>query len=513
MSSLDILRISQGSYTTSAEAYSQSKELLKRLGLTNWYQIARLAISRSMVETNAPKSSPDAKGSAIKGHQLFGDEQSFNLLWISLITQNLAETNPKKEITIEMFQEAVRNHWHRGAELLSTDWVESGQNYTKFVDILVSRRATLDEFNSEYDHFNDDINKPTATKPASDKSQELQKVLRQLQISAEVKSVKHGPRLSIYSVFLSDINHLNKIEGKTDEIQLALGVKSVMVHAANEPQMIEVQISRDQNSWTSVDGASIDEWVKKYGKNYALPLCLGVDIENNPYCFDLTTAPHLMVAGTTNSGKSVALHAAILSLLYKHGAEGVRFLFIDPKRVELSLYGVLPNIESGKVITEASEATEALADILAEINRRNTLFQSKNIQNIADAHAIGLKMPYIIVVVEELADLVMQAKSAEENLIRLAQVGRSAGVHLILSTQRPDAKTFSGLLRSNTARVALSVQKATDSKIILDDTGAEKLLGNGDMLVKPQAGSVAIRLHGAFVKRSDITTCINSFKK
>ena len=512
MSSLDILRISQGSYTTSAEAYSQSRELLKRLGLINWYQIARLAISRSMVESNMPKSAPDAKGSPIKGHQLFGDEQSFNLLWISLITQNLAETNPKKEVSIEMFQEAVRNHWHRGAELLSEDWIESGQNYTKFVDILVSRRASLDDFSSEYEDF-DEGKKPSVTQAPTDKSQELQKVLRQLQISAEVRSVEHGPRLSIYSVHLSDINHLNKIESKTDEIQLALGVKSVMVKAANEPQMIEVQISRDPNSWSSVDGSSINDWVKKYGNKYALPLCIGVDIENNPYCFDLTTAPHLMVAGTTNSGKSIALHAAILSLLYKHGVDGVRFLFIDPKRVELSLYGVLPNLESGKVITEASEASDALSDILVEINRRNMLFQSKNIQNIADAHSIGIKMPYIIVVVEELADLVMQAKTAEENLIRIAQVGRSAGVHLILSTQRPDAKTFSGLLRSNTARVALSVQKATDSKIILDDTGAEKLLGNGDMLVKPQAGAVAIRLHGAFVKRSDITVCLNSFKK
>jgi S-DNA-T family DNA segregation ATPase FtsK/SpoIIIE len=511
--SIEILKIAQTSYSTSHEAYNQSKELLKKLGLQHWYQVARLAISRSMAESDAPPVSPDAKGSPIKGHQLFGDELSFNLLWIALITQNIRNTlKTGKEINLETFQESVRNHWHRGASLLANDWIESNNNYSKFLDILISRRATLEDFND--DGFDDEgAPPPKPVVPPKDRSQDLQKVLRQLQISGDVKGVTHGPRLSIYRVYLSDINHLSKLESKTDEIQLALGVKSVLISNANEPQTVYLQISRDSNTWMPVEGAHINDWIKNHGSDKVIPICVGVDVESNPYCFDLSTAPHLMVAGTTNSGKSVALHACILSLLYKFGVDKVRFLMIDPKRVELSMYGVLPNLEGNKVITEASEATSALADVLIEIDRRNQQFESKGLQNIVDANKVGLNLPYIVVVIEELADLIMQAKTSEENIVRIAQVGRSAGVHLILSTQRPDAKTFSGLLRSNTARIALSVQKATDSKIILDDMGAEKLLGNGDMLVKPQAGSIAIRLHGAFVKKLDITNCIKAVTK
>jgi len=219
--SIEILKIAQASYSTSYEAYNQSRELLKKLGLQNWYQVARLAISRSMAEADAAPVSPDAKGSPIKGHQLFGDESSFNLLWISLITQSIRNTlKTDKEINIETFQEAVRNHWHRGASLLAADWIESNNNYSKFLDILISRRASLEDFND--DSFDDEGTLPTKPKlPPKDRSQDLQKVLRQLQISGDVKGVTHGPRLSIYRVYLADINHLSKLEGKTDEIQLA----------------------------------------------------------------------------------------------------------------------------------------------------------------------------------------------------------------------------------------------------------------------------------------------------
>jgi len=504
---IDILKINHGSYTTSAEAAGQSKELLKRLGFHHNYQIARLAISRSMAEPDFPKAPPDSRGGVIKGHQLFGDERNFHLLWISLVVENWNKFKPNKEITFEDFQDVVRYHWHRGAALLSHDWVESEQNFTKFVDILVSRRATLSEISDDGNPINIDetIKEPD---PPQDKTLELQKVLKQLQISAEVKGVKHGPRLSKYKIHLTDINHLSKLEGKTDEIEVALGVSSVIANSSNEPNIVYLDISRESNTWIPVSGANIRNWVKNYGDKLTIPICLGVDAENNPYCFDLATAPHLMVAGTTNSGKSIALHAAILSLLYKFGISGVKFLLIDPKRVELTSYGVLPNLEEGKIITEASEATQALENILDQIDDRNKMFESNNVQNIASYHSLGKKLPYIVVVIEELADLIMQVKISEDKIVRIAQVGRSAGVHLILSTQRPDAKTFSGLLRSNTARVALSVQKATDSRIILDEQGAEKLLGRGDMLIKPQAGAISVRAHGAFVRKTDIKECL-----
>lgn len=506
--SIDLFKVANTSYTTSLEAYDVSRKLLEKLGFSHWYQVARLAIARSMAEQDFPHPAPNAKSTGIRGHQLFGNEEQFDLLWISLIAQNWMETHATNEITAEEFQGTVRSHWHRGAHLLEEDWKKSGEDYTKFIDILITRWATLDDSGQRENTENSEESLQDIESP-KDKSNDLQKILHQLQVLVEIKGVEHGPRLSTYRIYLPNINHLSKIENKTDEIRLALGVKTVSVEPSEIPQTIFLQISRESSSWKNVAGSNIIDWIAQQTNQYSLPLCIGVDVENKPYSFDLALAPHLMVAGTTNSGKSVTLHAIIISLLYKCGIHNVKFLMIDPKRVELSLYDLLPNLIAEKIITEVNEANDVLVDILTEIDQRNRQLQTQNFQNIKEAREAGCDLPYIVVVIEELADLIMQTKSAENNIVRIAQIGRSAGVHLVLSTQRPDAKTFSGLLRSNTARIALSVQKASDSRIILDEVGAEKLLGAGDMLVRPQAGATAIRLHGVSITKSDVTACIN----
>ncbi|MBF0556856.1 MAG: hypothetical protein HQK96_20265, partial [Nitrospirae bacterium] len=492
-------------FNTSADAFKNSKRLQALLGLPYNHQIARLAIGRSMGEPSAPLKPLDAQGSPIKGHNLFSDESL--TLWTTLIVQAWHEHTDKDNITIDEFQEEIRAHWHRGIYLLMDDWKEAGEDYYKFIEILINRRAMLGGETSAENDIEDGESSPK--EPPIDRSAELLKALKEVGItSAKISGFKHGPRISIYDVFL-DVNHLAKLKQSATQLDFVLSVKSISVSQADTPNNVAVHIPRDPKTWETITGSAIKSWVEQYGKDYQLPLALGVTTEGEPYCFDLAAAPHVFTTGTTGSGKSVTLHAAILSLLYEQ--EDVQFLLIDPKRVELSAYAKLPNLRAGRILNDPDESQDALDEIIQEIDNRNRSFAAINAQNITDAHKKGEIIPYIVVIIDELADLILQSSTIEDKFIRIAQLGRSAGIHLILSTQRPDAKTFDGLLRSNIpARIALSVQKSTESKIILDDTGAETLLGFGDMLIRSTAGSVPVRIHGAYVKSSDIVACIRS---
>lgn len=208
-----------------------------------------------------------------------------------------------------------------------------------------------------------------------------------------------------------------------------------------------------------------------------------------------------MLAGTTGSGKSVCLHSILLSLLTTRDPNDLRLLLIDPKQIELSSYQGLPHLLK-PIITNSEDATIALTNVIKEMEQRENLLKNNNIKDWGDLKTET--SPHIIIIVEELADLFAQAPNAQEPLIRLAQKARATGIHLILATQRPDAATFKGLLRTNIpSRIALTVLKASDSRIILDEDGAEKLLGKGDMLIK-WLGEKTLRAHGLNISSSDI---------
>jgi S-DNA-T family DNA segregation ATPase FtsK/SpoIIIE len=243
-----------------------------------------------------------------------------------------------------------------------------------------------------------------------------------------------------------------------------------------------------------------------------LPVWPGVDVLGEPFRFDLTQAPHLLVGGATGSGKSVCLHAILVSLLLRNDARRLRLCLIDPKRVELARYGRLPGLIGGEIVHDREPVLEILNDLVQTMEQRTEQLVRLGARDIGEAHAKGEReMPYIVVVVEELADLLMQSREVETPLVRLAQKARATGIHLILATQRPDAATFSGLLRSNIpTRIALTVQKGSESKIILDETGAERLTGMGDMLVKTAQGQL-VRVHGARVNQDDIAAAVKAF--
>jgi S-DNA-T family DNA segregation ATPase FtsK/SpoIIIE len=276
----------------------------------------------------------------------------------------------------------------------------------------------------------------------------------------------------------------------------------------------------------------------------ALTLALGKDISGYPICADLQKMPHLLIAGTTGSGKSVAINAMILSLLYKARPDEVRLIMIDPKMLELSVYEGIPHLLA-PVVTDMKEAANALRWCVAEMERRYRLMAALGVRNIAsynrrvrDAETKGepipdplydpqqdfsgadepptlTPLPYVVVVIDELADMMMiVGKKVEELIARLAQKARASGIHLILATQRPSVDVITGLIKANIpARIAFQVSSRVDSRTILDQIGAEALLGHGDMLYLPPGTSVPNRVHGAFVADQEVHRVVASLKK
>jgi S-DNA-T family DNA segregation ATPase FtsK/SpoIIIE len=268
-----------------------------------------------------------------------------------------------------------------------------------------------------------------------------------------------------------------------------------------------------------------------------LALALGKDIAGNPVVADLTRMPHLLVAGTTGSGKSVALNAMILSLLYKSELRHVRLILIDPKMLELSVYQDIPHLLA-PVVTDMKQATNALGWCVAEMDRRYKLMNWLGVRNlsgfnhkVAEAEKQGRKLedpftvdtgepqplkplPHIVVVIDELADLMMVVgKKVEELIARLAQKARAAGIHLVLATQRPSVDVITGLIKANIpARIAFQVSSKVDSRTILDQSGAEALLGSGDMLYLPPGTGLPQRVHGAFVADHEVHKVVEHLK-
>jgi len=237
-------------------------------------------------------------------------------------------------------------------------------------------------------------------------------------------------------------------------------------------------------------------------------VCVGVTVTGETISFDLATVPHLLIGGTTGSGKTVCVHTLLLSLLLRHTPDTLQFAFIDPKRVDFLPYHKLKNLYRRTVATETTDAKEMLEHLVAEMETRYTTLQRLGVNHISAARHKGHALPYIVVCIEEMSDLVDQDKDIEPLIARLAQKARAAGIHLMLATQRPDAQTFSGPIRSNIpGRIALAVAKGTESTIILGETGAESLTKPGDLLLK-LPGEPLRRAHGFFLTQEHIESML-----
>lgn len=509
MSSISLQQIMNSRFRTSGEAERNTVLLMTNLGLSTKANVARLAISRSLALGNISDDSVDSKGLEIPASILFTPEDL--TAWVGLIVTH-ARTHQGEAIdSMDAFRSAVRKHWHRGAQLLIQDWDEALGNFDKFLETLIIRRADLPDVAST------PLKKGLAvnTEKPQDASALLIRALAEIGVAVEIKGLIHGPRVSRYKVFLPDINQFDKLRKGLERLGLALNLQKSrpVLSTGDEAKTVSLDVPRPQVSWTPVGFGQFRDWVtsSKYSPG-SLSVYPGVDLLGNPYSFDLAAAPHLLVGGTTGSGKSVCLHAMILSLIARMAPSALQIALIDPKQVEMAVYRGSPYLYRGEIATTAATAREMLIELVAEMEARYSNFMTAGVSNIDEARKKKIEMPYIVVVIEELADLLIMDKDIEDHIVRLAQKARAAGIHLIIATQRPDAKTFSGLIRSNIpARIALTVQKSTESNIILDETGAEDLLGAGDMLVKSKPGSLCERVHGVRIDRADIETALKIY--
>jgi len=250
--------------------------------------------------------------------------------------------------------------------------------------------------------------------------------------------------------------------------------------------------------------------------NSKTAVSLGLDVSGQPVIADISKMPHVLIAGTTGSGKSVLINSIVSSILFRASPEEVKFIMVDPKRVELTPYNDIPHLLT-PVITDVEKVVNALSWAVSEMEKRYRIFQETGVKNIAgyNEQAGFQAMPYIIILIDEMADIMMSknANDVEHNIVRLAQMARAVGIHLVLATQRPSVNVLTGLIKANVpARIAFQVTSMTDSRVIIDSPGAEKLLGKGDMLFIPPESAKPSRIQGAFVSDKEIKNLINYIK-
>lgn len=502
MSNLNIQQILNSRFRTSMDAERMTVALMDDLCLSTKANVARLAIGRSLAQGPFNGDVIDSKGLEIPATSLFSQEDIG--VWVGLIAAHAKMHDLEPINSMEAFRTAVRKHWHRGVGLLMQDWQATDSNFDKFLETLIVRRAALPEDAPK--QVGQKVETPRAENP-QDISAQLVKALGDIGVQAEIKGFIHGPRVTRYKIFLNDINQLDKLRRGLERLSLALNLQHARptLNHGDEAKTVSLDVPRPKSTWQTTPFEKLREWVASTARNDdQLIVFPGVDVLGAPYSFDLAAAPHLLVGGTTGSGKSVCLHAIILSLILQQPHSNLKLALIDPKQVEFAAYQGSNYLYGDEIAVDSASAREKIMALLAEMDSRYQAFMAASVTNIMEARQRGMVMPYIVVFIEEMADLIMQDKDIEDHIVRLAQKARAAGIHLVLATQRPDSKTFSGLIRSNIpARIALTVQKSTESTIILDEPGAEDLLGAGDMLIKAKPGGQADRVHGINSTRAD----------
>ncbi|MEA1939337.1 MAG: DNA translocase FtsK 4TM domain-containing protein [Candidatus Caldatribacteriota bacterium] len=343
----------------------------------------------------------------------------------------------------------------------------------------------------------------------------LENTFNNFGIDAKVIGVTKGPTVTRYEIQPAPGVKIAKITNLSNDIALAFAAASVRIEAPI-PGKNAIGIEVPNISRTKVYLKEILESRELRDNKFKLPIALGIDIGGKPIITDLTELPHLLIAGTTGSGKSVCINNIILSIIYTLTPEKVKFIMLDPKRVELNVYNGIPHLLI-PIITDTKQANKVLNWSISEMEKRFKMFAEAGVRNlegyneyIKNVKGDQLPLPYIIIIIDELADLMLSSPvKVEESLCRLAQMTRATGIHLIIATQRPSVDIITGSIKVNfPSRIAFSVSTQVDSRTILDVNGAEKLLGNGDMLFSPVGASKPIRAQGAFVKDKDIRKVI-----
>lgn len=363
-----------------------------------------------------------------------------------------------------------------------------------------------------------------------EKSAKLVETLETYGAKTRIVGIHRGPSVTRYELQPAAGVRVSKITGLADDIALNLAAMSVRIEAPVPGKAcIGIEVPNDHRDTVSLrELIDSEEYRKAKGK---LTFAVGKDIEGNIIIGDIAKMPHMLVAGTTGSGKSVFTNSIILSILYHASPDEVKLILIDPKKVEFPIYNKIPHLLI-PVVTEPLKAAGALGWAVNEMNKRYLMFEANNVKNLQEFNDMVLEernkpaeeqdevrakidlLPQIVIVVDEFADLMMAARSeVEDSVLRLAQLARAAGIHMIIATQSPRADVLTGLIKSNIpSRVSLSVSSNVDSRVILDESGAEKLLGNGDLLYKPVGVKKPIRMQSGYAATSEIREVVNFLK-
>ena len=418
--------------------------------------------------------------------------------------QNLAEQMPQKPRASK--RPAIVTELSENARLLDSlekGEVEKPRDYTlPSLDLLAKAPVS----NNEIDEYEID-----------EKIQTLLSKLRVFKIDGDIETTYMGPLVSTFEFKPASHIKTSKITNLSDDLAMALSAPSIRIQAPIPGKNV-VGIEVPNSSTQTIYMREILE--SEVFKNSASPLtlALGKDIVGNPFVTDLKKLPHLLIAGTTGSGKSVGVNAMIVSLLYRNSPQNLKMIMIDPKMVEFSIYEDIPHLLT-PIITDSKKAITALSSAVKEMERRYKLMsalKTKTIENYNQkCHEAGQEpLAFLVIIIDELADLMMTGgKDAEFPITRIAQMGRACGMHLIVATQRPSADVVTGIIKTNLpSRVAFKVSTKIDSRVVLDAEGAQSLLGRGDMLFTPPGTSGLVRLHAPWTSEDEIASIVESIK-
>ena len=356
------------------------------------------------------------------------------------------------------------------------------------------------------------------TSEMRENTRRLNETLASFKIEAHIINVTRGPSVTRYEVELDKGVRLNKLTSCADDIALSLGASGVRI-AAVPGKISVVGIEVPNRAVTTVSLREVIDSNEFNGACSKSSFAVGKDIGGNCIVGNISKLPHMLIAGTTGSGKSVCMNSIIISLLYKASPEDVKLIMIDPKMVELGIYNGIPHLLI-PVVTDPKKAAGSLQWAVTEMMRRYKTMSDAGVRDlesynsIVEAEEEGAKLPQVVVIIDELADLMLvAAKEVEESICRIAQMGRAAGIHLIIATQRPSADVITGLMKANIpSRIAFAVASAMESRIILDTMGAEKLVGRGDMLYAPIGAGKPLRVQGCFVSDPEVEAVANYVK-
>ena len=469
---------------------------------------------------------------------IFGIILFFNITLADIVSKiktffaSLKNTTPKekpvKEEEIYPYEEDQEFEEKKKDKIVITSMEELKTAKEPLKENLETSKSTIYEANSNYTlpplSLLDNVNPPKKNAASNNyirsNKENLERVLKDFQINGQVVEIHIGPAVTQFEVKVPSGTKVSRISGINKEIALALAAKDVRIQAPI-PGKSTIGIEIPNPSISAVKFKEVLAHESKAMSDAKIVVALGKDIMGRPQLADLSKMPHLLIAGSTGSGKSVCTNTMICSILMRYKPDEVKLMLVDPKKVELSNYNGVPHLLC-PVVSDPKKASIALQKLVAEMDKRYDMFSDANVKNIAGYNdwiqkenqknnTNVAKMPYIVAIIDELADLMLVAsKEVEDSIMRITQMARAAGIHLIVATQRPSTDVITGVVKANIpSRIAFAVASNIDSRTILDMSGAEKLLGKGDMLYLPMGENVPIRIQGCFISDDEIKRIID----